>query len=216
MMSKGKGIAQESEHDYPWKKHKSRQEGLDEDILNMLSEASRNEISFLKTQVMSFREREDDREREITELRDMDKSVLEVVDEGDKGDDDNDDEGDNDQVMVYLNGAGAGGVSFIGDVVVSGSGVGSSVVGERGDGGKTSGSDGGKVGDNDIGGSSAGGIGGELKESHYSDIDGSDYDDLDEKDVIFESSIGKPMNEKANGEIVEVDETLDDSSIDKS
>ncbi|KAI3808051.1 hypothetical protein L1987_23992 [Smallanthus sonchifolius] len=54
-----------------YKKHKSRQEGLDDDILNMLSEASRNEISFLKTQVMSFREREDDREREITELRDM-------------------------------------------------------------------------------------------------------------------------------------------------
>ncbi|KAI3808060.1 hypothetical protein L1987_24001 [Smallanthus sonchifolius] len=71
MMTRGKGVAQVSEHDYPKKKHKSTLEGLDEDILNMLSEASRNEISFLKTQVMSFREREDDREREITELRDM-------------------------------------------------------------------------------------------------------------------------------------------------
>ncbi|KAI3808061.1 hypothetical protein L1987_24002 [Smallanthus sonchifolius] len=64
MNNKGKGIAQESKHDYQRKNHKSRQEGFDEDILNMLSEASQNEISFLKTQVMSFREREDDRERE--------------------------------------------------------------------------------------------------------------------------------------------------------
>ncbi|KAI3786505.1 hypothetical protein L1987_40242 [Smallanthus sonchifolius] len=52
MMSKGNGIAQDSEHDHPRKKHKSGQEGLDEDILNLLSEASRNEIGFLKTQGM--------------------------------------------------------------------------------------------------------------------------------------------------------------------
>ncbi|KAI3744563.1 hypothetical protein L1987_57646 [Smallanthus sonchifolius] len=52
--SKCKGIVTESEHDRPRKKAKTSQEGLNEDILNMSSEASKNEIIFLKTRIMAF------------------------------------------------------------------------------------------------------------------------------------------------------------------
>ncbi|KAI3826887.1 hypothetical protein L1987_00947 [Smallanthus sonchifolius] len=71
MARKGKRIALESEHDRPKKRTKHSQEGLDDDIMNMMSEAAKREISYLKTQVMAFREREDYIEREITKLRTM-------------------------------------------------------------------------------------------------------------------------------------------------
>ncbi|KAI3783407.1 hypothetical protein L1987_42488 [Smallanthus sonchifolius] len=64
IMSKSKGIDLESKHDRPKKKHKPSQQVLDEDILNMLSEATKNETSLLKAEVMAFRDREDDRERD--------------------------------------------------------------------------------------------------------------------------------------------------------
>ncbi|KAI3744291.1 hypothetical protein L1987_57368 [Smallanthus sonchifolius] len=69
MTSKEKVIALESEHDIPRKKAKHSQERLDEDILNMLNVATKREINFLKTQIMAFKDREDGREREITELK---------------------------------------------------------------------------------------------------------------------------------------------------
>ncbi|KAI3744292.1 hypothetical protein L1987_57369 [Smallanthus sonchifolius] len=68
MMSKDKVIAIESEYDRPRKKANHSQEGLDKDILNLLSEAAKREINFLKKQIMAFKDREDGREREITEL----------------------------------------------------------------------------------------------------------------------------------------------------
>ncbi|KAI3807328.1 hypothetical protein L1987_23254 [Smallanthus sonchifolius] len=70
MMSKGKGVAQYSESDTPSKKQKTTQEGLDEDILNLLSEASRNETSLLRSQIMQCK-REKRTEREVTMLKEM-------------------------------------------------------------------------------------------------------------------------------------------------
>ncbi|KAI3808057.1 hypothetical protein L1987_23998 [Smallanthus sonchifolius] len=113
MKSKGKGIGQESEHDYPRKKHKSRQEGLDEDILNMLNMQSKMSSSQETTlyEIFDFSgfHRNGGGSGGSASSEGIqgsygakDKSVLEVVDEGDKGDDDNDDEGDNYQVMVFL------------------------------------------------------------------------------------------------------------------
>ncbi|KAI3774108.1 hypothetical protein L1987_48651 [Smallanthus sonchifolius] len=48
LAGKGKAIEQETEHERSSKKAKQSQEGLDEDILNMINKATANEISWLK------------------------------------------------------------------------------------------------------------------------------------------------------------------------
>ncbi|KAI3776609.1 hypothetical protein L1987_46395 [Smallanthus sonchifolius] len=61
----------ELESECPRKKQKTRQDGLDEDILNLLSEASRNETSLLRSQIMAMKDREEDTERQVTMLKQM-------------------------------------------------------------------------------------------------------------------------------------------------
>ncbi|KAI3810591.1 hypothetical protein L1987_20212 [Smallanthus sonchifolius] len=80
LMSKGKGIVQELESDHPRKKQRTTQEGLDEDILNMISEASRYETSIMRSQIMALKEREANREKEVTKLRGMVLNQNRVID----------------------------------------------------------------------------------------------------------------------------------------
>ncbi|KAI3810592.1 hypothetical protein L1987_20213 [Smallanthus sonchifolius] len=80
MMSEGKGIVQELESGCPRKKQRTTQEGLDEDILNMLSEASRYETSIMRSQIMALKEREENREKEVTKLRGMVLNQNRVID----------------------------------------------------------------------------------------------------------------------------------------
>ncbi|KAI3824925.1 hypothetical protein L1987_06398 [Smallanthus sonchifolius] len=104
MMSIRKGVAQESESEHPRMKQKTGQEGLDEDVLNMLSEASRNESSILRSQIMALKEKDENREQgetDLDELFDFLGFQGDVGgrggfggDEGDKDDNDDDDEGD--------------------------------------------------------------------------------------------------------------------------
>ncbi|KAI3810590.1 hypothetical protein L1987_20211 [Smallanthus sonchifolius] len=174
MMSKGKVIVQEFESERPRKKQRIRQEGLDEDILNMLSEASRNESSIMRSQIMALKEREENREKEVTKHRGMvlnqnrvidalkktveklsgivTESALEVVDEGKQGgndDDDDDDEGDDNPDKVEPKckddkGQGDDGGSGAGGI--SGGGGASEGSGASGDGKS---GDGGRTGDSE-------------------------------------------------------------------
>ncbi|KAI3808059.1 hypothetical protein L1987_24000 [Smallanthus sonchifolius] len=103
MMTRGKGVAQVSEHDYPKKKHKSRQEDMQRKM------SSSQETTLYEIFDFSGLHRDAGGSGGSASSEGIqgssgakDKSVLEVVDEGDKGDDDNDDEADNDQVMFYL------------------------------------------------------------------------------------------------------------------
>ncbi|KAI3819797.1 hypothetical protein L1987_13649 [Smallanthus sonchifolius] len=78
--SKGKGKTVEQEQERPRKKAKHSQVGMDEDILHMLSEAAKREIGYLISQVIRFKNREDDREMEITELITMVVTQKKVID----------------------------------------------------------------------------------------------------------------------------------------
>ncbi|KAI3797766.1 hypothetical protein L1987_33029 [Smallanthus sonchifolius] len=239
MMSKGKSIAHESESNRLRKKQKIGAEGLDENILNLLSEASRNEISLLKSQYLALKERE----YEVAMLKKMVLSQNIMIEALKK-------------TEVKLNGVSdigcSGGSSDVKDVQGS-LGAKDNIVleivdeededtdddgvdnpndrqghGESGEGDESGASGEGEMeGQGGAGGDSGGGIGGDkggddggnsrkgTTESDYSDLDGSDDDDIDEDEVVFYSDGDKQVYETVEGEVLKDDETVEDSDIDK-
>ncbi|KAI3797768.1 hypothetical protein L1987_33031 [Smallanthus sonchifolius] len=235
MMSKGKSIAHESESNRLRKKQKIGAEGLDENILNILSEASRNEISLLKSQYLAMKERDDiccsGGSSDVKDVQGSsgakDKTVLEIVDEEDEDNDDDGVDNPNDG-----QGHGEGGEGYTcGNSGTDGQGGASSAGGSGNSGGEGDASgasgEGEMEGQGGAGGDSGGGIGGDkggddggnsrkgTTESNYSDLDGSDDDDIDEVEVVFDSAGDKQVYETAEGEVLKEDETVEDSDIEK-